>query len=47
MTGGKIPVPDTPGLGIELDRDALEHFKKAAEARWPMGPRPPLAAPAK
>jgi glucarate dehydratase len=23
ITGGAIDVPDTPGLGVELDRDAL------------------------
>ena len=46
MTDGKIPVPSTPGLGIELDRDALEQFKDAAQRRWPMVPPPPIAAPA-
>jgi hypothetical protein len=46
MTGGKIPVANAPGFGIELDRDALEHFKKAAEMRWPMAPPPPLGVTA-
>jgi L-alanine-DL-glutamate epimerase-like enolase superfamily enzyme len=46
MTGGKIPVPNTPGLGVELDRDALEQFKSAAERRWPTAPPPPLAGAA-
>jgi L-alanine-DL-glutamate epimerase-like enolase superfamily enzyme len=46
MTGGNIPVPNTSGLGVELDRDALERFKKAAEMRWPTASPPPLAAPA-
>jgi L-alanine-DL-glutamate epimerase-like enolase superfamily enzyme len=30
MRDGQIPVPDTPGLGIELDRDALSRFEQAA-----------------
>ena len=46
MTGGKIPVPSAPGLGVELDRDALEQFKSAAERRWPTAPPPPLAGAA-
>lgn len=31
MANGKILVPDSPGLGIELDRDALGRFKEAAK----------------
>jgi hypothetical protein len=27
MTAGKTPVPNAPGFGIELDREALERFK--------------------
>ncbi len=30
MVDGVIPLPTRPGLGIELNRDALERFKKAA-----------------
>jgi L-alanine-DL-glutamate epimerase-like enolase superfamily enzyme len=29
MVDGVIPLPTRPGLGIELDRDALERFKEA------------------
>ena len=28
--GGELNIPQRPGLGIELDRDALEHFADAA-----------------
>lgn len=28
---GKLPLPDGPGLGIELDRDALAHYRCAHE----------------
>jgi hypothetical protein len=28
---GVIPVPMTPGLGIELNRDALARFEEAAQ----------------
>jgi L-alanine-DL-glutamate epimerase-like enolase superfamily enzyme len=31
MVDGVIPLPTAPGLGIELNRDALERFKEAAE----------------
>lgn len=31
MLDGKLPLPAKPGLGIELNRDALEKFKRAAE----------------
>jgi len=30
MVDGVIPLPTRPGLGIELDRDALNRFKEAA-----------------
>lgn len=30
MVDGAIQLPDAPGLGVELDRDALERFKEAA-----------------
>jgi L-alanine-DL-glutamate epimerase-like enolase superfamily enzyme len=30
MVDGVIPLPTAPGLGIEIDRDALERFKEAA-----------------
>ena len=30
MVDGKLPVPTKPGLGIELNRDALQKFKEAA-----------------
>jgi L-alanine-DL-glutamate epimerase-like enolase superfamily enzyme len=30
MVDGAIPLPTAPGLGIELDRDALERFAQAA-----------------
>jgi L-alanine-DL-glutamate epimerase-like enolase superfamily enzyme len=29
---GTIPLPDAPGLGVELDREALNHYAGAAEA---------------
>lgn len=32
MVDGVIPLPTRPGLGIEIDRDALEHFSEAARA---------------
>jgi L-alanine-DL-glutamate epimerase-like enolase superfamily enzyme len=31
MVDGVIPLPTAPGLGIELNRDALERFKESAE----------------
>jgi L-alanine-DL-glutamate epimerase-like enolase superfamily enzyme len=31
MEDGSIPVPTEPGLGIELDREALEEFAEAAK----------------
>jgi L-alanine-DL-glutamate epimerase-like enolase superfamily enzyme len=31
MVDGVIPVPEGPGLGVELDRDALERYADAAE----------------
>jgi L-alanine-DL-glutamate epimerase-like enolase superfamily enzyme len=30
MIDGKIPIPDRPGLGVELNREALARFKEAA-----------------
>ncbi|MFH9858183.1 glucarate dehydratase family protein [Streptomyces sp. NPDC017202] len=30
FTDGKVTVPDTPGLGVELDRDRLQHLHR----RW-------------
>ena len=30
MVNGTVPLPVKPGLGVELDREALERFKKAA-----------------
>jgi len=30
MADGVIPLTTSPGLGIELDRDALAHFAEAA-----------------
>jgi L-alanine-DL-glutamate epimerase-like enolase superfamily enzyme len=30
MVDGVIRLPDAPGLGIELDRDALARFEEAA-----------------
>lgn len=35
MANGVIPVPDTPGLGVSINRDALEEFKRAAAAKHP------------
>jgi L-alanine-DL-glutamate epimerase-like enolase superfamily enzyme len=32
MVDGVIPLPALPGLGVELNRDALKHFKQAAQA---------------
>lgn len=32
MVDGKIPLPKKPGLGVDLNRDALERFKREAEA---------------
>jgi len=31
MTDGRIPVPTRPGLGIDLNREALSRFKEAAK----------------
>jgi L-alanine-DL-glutamate epimerase-like enolase superfamily enzyme len=28
--GGELPIPARPGLGIELNRDVLEEFARAA-----------------
>ena len=35
MEDGVIPLPELPGLGVELNRDALERFKEAAERAAP------------
>jgi len=35
MVDGVIPLPELPGLGVELNRDALERFKEAAERAAP------------
>ena len=35
MEGGVIPLPTRPGLGVELNRDALARFKEAAERAAP------------
>jgi L-alanine-DL-glutamate epimerase-like enolase superfamily enzyme len=32
MVDGEIPLPTRPGLGVDLDRDALEHYAGVAEA---------------
>jgi L-alanine-DL-glutamate epimerase-like enolase superfamily enzyme len=34
LRDGELPLPERPGLGIELDRDALERFEQAAAARF-------------
>jgi L-alanine-DL-glutamate epimerase-like enolase superfamily enzyme len=31
MVDGTIALPDAPGLGVELDREALNHYAGAAE----------------
>lgn len=35
VTDGRFALPDAPGLGIELDEDALARFERAGTARWP------------
>ena len=35
VVGGQVPVPEKPGLGIELDREALERLKAGAPAPMP------------
>jgi len=35
LVDGIVPLPTRPGLGVELNRDALERFKKAAADRAP------------
>jgi len=30
LTAGRMPLPERPGLGVELDREALERFEEAA-----------------
>jgi L-alanine-DL-glutamate epimerase-like enolase superfamily enzyme len=33
MIDGHVVLPDLPGLGVEIDRDALLHFAEAAERK--------------
>jgi L-alanine-DL-glutamate epimerase-like enolase superfamily enzyme len=35
LVDGKLKLPERPGLGIELNRDALEEFEAAARSRTP------------
>jgi L-alanine-DL-glutamate epimerase-like enolase superfamily enzyme len=35
LADGKLPLPQRPGLGVELNRDALAEFEEAARRRWP------------
>jgi L-alanine-DL-glutamate epimerase-like enolase superfamily enzyme len=35
LVDGRLALPSRPGLGIELDRDALERFESAARTRYP------------
>jgi L-alanine-DL-glutamate epimerase-like enolase superfamily enzyme len=35
VTDGRFALPDAPGLGIELDEDALARFERAGTARGP------------
>jgi L-alanine-DL-glutamate epimerase-like enolase superfamily enzyme len=35
MENGVIPLPSRPGLGVELNREALAHFKRAADRLAP------------
>ena len=35
MVNGSVPLPAKPGLGVELNRDALERFQKAAAEKAP------------
>jgi L-alanine-DL-glutamate epimerase-like enolase superfamily enzyme len=35
LVGGKLNLPERPGLGVDLDRDALEKFEAAARRRTP------------
>jgi L-alanine-DL-glutamate epimerase-like enolase superfamily enzyme len=34
MEGGSIRFPDRPGLGIDLNRDALQEFEEAARRAY-------------
>ena len=36
--GGDIQVPDRPGLGIRLDRDAVDHYAKRFVEKGPFWP---------
>jgi L-alanine-DL-glutamate epimerase-like enolase superfamily enzyme len=35
LTDGKLKLPERPGLGVELNRDAMERFEAAARRRTP------------
>jgi len=35
LVDGRLPLPRKPGLGIELDRDALDRFAEEASSRYP------------
>lgn len=47
MVDGVIPLPEKPGLGIELNRDALQRYSEEAERTANAGRsgQPPLSAP--
>jgi L-alanine-DL-glutamate epimerase-like enolase superfamily enzyme len=34
LTDGSLPLPERPGLGIELNRDSLAEFEEAARKGW-------------
>ena len=34
LEGGAIPIPQRPGLGVELNRSALEEFRSVADDAW-------------
>ena len=35
MVDGVVPLPVKPGLGVEINREAMEHFERAAMAKVP------------
>ena len=35
LVNGEMPLPRKPGLGIEVDRKALQRFEDFARRRWP------------
>ncbi len=39
MVNGEIKLPKRPGLGVDLNRDALNRFKKEAERATAKLPR--------